>query len=193
MYQSPVRRQPGDERLSIFFFTDAIEDVERTEQEGRPVFKDVDFIRIVIPPAEWAPNGEERTAKVTKQHQDRFPLEYREFKASQREAPDGSPLKMWPALTPASLKELTAHGLYTIEQVADISDRELRTYEWLKPWQEKAKNWLDSLDGNKALLRLEGEVARLKAEIEVLKSENEMLRTTPVATEQKHTRRVNSR
>jgi hypothetical protein len=169
-----MQRRQGDERLYVQFFLDAVEDQEATEREGRPIFKNVEFIRI-IPPANEMSSGEERITIAGEQYKKRFAHDYKLFKATQAEVVDGTPIKTWPAVSIAQVKELQAHGIQTIEQLTELEGKELRLNPWLQPFKEKADAWINSINSQGEVLRLTAEVQELRKTIDFMKEEKEEL------------------
>lgn len=165
-------RQPGDEALRVEFFIDSFEDQAATTKEGRPVYKDTEMIRIIVPAGEWAPSGEIRVTKVNDQHRQRFPMEYAAFKATLKEPTNGTPLKMWPAIGPSAVKELGHFGITTVEQLAGVSPAELRLHEWMQPYVDRASTWLAALSDNASVLQLQAEIAELQKRVQHLEAEN---------------------
>lgn len=108
----------SDNVLHVVFRTEAIQNTFRSEQEGRPVFEDVEMIQIIAP-------GDKNNVidtKVDETHRNRFPDQYRRFKANAPVGVQGWPLKEWAALTQSQVKELNYHEVHTVEQLANLSD-----------------------------------------------------------------------
>ena len=157
--------------MNVDFYLDAVEDAEATTREGHPIYREVEKVRITGMRDAFGSIDNTFTIDtiVGANHIHNFPDQYRAFKGSQREAAVGTPLKLWPALNVAQVKTLAAVGITTVEALAELDPKELRTREWLRPLHEKATSWLKSLTDN-------SEVLRLKARIEELERENEALR-----------------
>lgn len=171
---SHLSRDPSDNELTVHFYMDAIEDQDATNREGRPVYRNVERIRITGMRDGFgqADNTFKIETSVNSTHIRRFPSEYNAFKAITKDAQEGTPIKMWPVMTPAGVKELAAIGLFTVEQLAELSPRELRQSEWLKPYHEKAVNWMQSLEDNGAVIRLQAQVEELQKKVNQLEVEN---------------------
>lgn len=101
----------------------SIEPVEQpflTEQEGRPIFKDTEFVTIFI-----AGDKHTEVHRVATEHdKERFSDAYKRFKdgAAAREQLIGTPLSQWAYLKPSQIKELEAINVYSVEQLAALSD-----------------------------------------------------------------------
>jgi hypothetical protein len=168
----PTRRA-GDEHLRIAFFSDAIQDEAASAEAGRPVYREVDWVRIQVPSDPTADmQSWEETFVMNDRYKERFAQEYAEFKRQKAEPTSGTPLKMWPALNAAQVRELLDAGLKTVEELAEVSGKELRLNEWLKPHVEKAQVWIKSLTDSEVLLKLEAKVQSLERDNEELKQDN---------------------
>ncbi|MGO7157027.1 hypothetical protein [Rhizobium leguminosarum] len=112
----------ADSNTGIYasFSLEPVEQTFLTEKEGRPIFADKEFIRIFIA-------GDKHTEvyrEVTENDKQRFSDAYKRFKegAAAREQLVGTPLAQWPYLKPSQIKELEAINIYTVEQLAALSD-----------------------------------------------------------------------
>lgn len=71
----------------------------------------------------------------------RFPTEYAKFRAEHGgDNVDGHPLKMWPPISIAKVKELAHLNIYTVEALANTGGEFGDDIEALA---EQARNWLD--------------------------------------------------
>lgn len=184
--QAPARlsRDPSDAALGVFFFEEAIEDEDESTKQGRPIYKIVDFVRIVIPPTQWAPTGEEYIGKVTQREINRFPQEWNHFQASKDDPVEGTPIKMWPAVNVAQVKELLGVGLQTVEQLADLTPREVSSNAWIEVLHKKAVEWVNAATDNNELLRLQARITELEQEVEgLLEDKKELIATIRNSTD----------
>ena len=124
------------------FFTEAVKLEWKSRQEGRPIFEDREFVRIIIP-------GDRRSMAVEpvgEEHKARWPREYEAFRAG-REAPlEGTPLSEWPVsmMSPARVQELAWFNLRTVEQLAAVNDAQLQTLGMgARELRERARTWLE--------------------------------------------------
>ena len=65
----------ADARLAVNFYKKAVENVIKTEQEGRPIYEDRVFVRILVP-------GDAMSIIDTFAHEDhkkRFPMQWQHF------------------------------------------------------------------------------------------------------------------
>ena len=154
--------------MNVHFYIDAVEDQAASEREGYTVYREVEKVRITgfVDGYGQIDNGAKIDTIASAQHKARFPEQYRQFKLDQKEAVAGSPLKMWPAISIASVRTLASIGITTVEQLATVDAKELRQHDWLKPLHEKAVTWLKSLTDNGEVLRLEARIAELERQVQ---------------------------
>ena len=116
-----------DTSAIVEFKTEAIYSPRETAlaEDGLKKFINVDFISVRLP----GERGKEVTAwsEVTDFYINRFPHEHEAFKAGKKYVPTGTPLSLWPAMTPASIKELEQLGITTVEQLANLNDSNAAT------------------------------------------------------------------
>jgi len=109
-----------DDQLNVNFTTEATYDKLKTWAAGGvPKYTDMDFISISAP-------GSAKYNTVHRPVTDfdlfRFGKEYQKFKEGQAELITGTPLALWPQMSPSQIKELEYIGVRTVEQVATLAD-----------------------------------------------------------------------
>lgn len=154
--------------LSVEFYEDALEVPFESEQAGRPVYRQAEFVRIVI--RGDLTNVIETTVSET--HKRDFPQQYERFKKGLTAAVEGTPLNMWPPLTKSQVKDLNYFEIQSVEQLADVSDAvcakigmgaiELRG---------KARAWLLASQNAEVVVKQAAENDQLRNEIEMLKEQ----------------------
>ena len=162
----PPGMGPGwDDKLHVRFFMRPRIDVEASNKENRPIYKDVAFIEIMVP-------GDKNNivlAEVWDQHLRRFPKHWAQFQAGLKDQVVGTPLKVAPFLTEAHVEELAYFKIRTVEQLANLSDTNM-TFMGARELQQQAKKYLDKTGSNEELMK----------RIEALEAENKRLaRATP--------------
>lgn len=101
------------------FFMHPVEDGMASAKEGRPIFKEIEKVEIIMP---GIANLTKPVMSVTNEHRERWPREYEAFKKGQEIAPDGTPIEEWPVLKRPMVLELKALEIHTVEQIATLSD-----------------------------------------------------------------------
>jgi hypothetical protein len=130
----------GDEQLTATFFSHPMKDEEASKKAGRPIYKDVDHVKIriagnkysigVFPAvATWMTKKQmteygEEEVKVT--YADRFNKQYLEYKAGDQQSFGGTPLAEAPFLTEGKRRELKAIHVNTVEALATIDGQPLK-------------------------------------------------------------------
>ena len=106
--------------ILAMFFTDAVRLNFASEQAGRDIFEDREHVKIVIA----GDKHSEVVREATDGDRERFSEVYRRFrdKATEREQIVGTILDAAPFLSPAQRKEMEAMNIFTVEQLAALSD-----------------------------------------------------------------------
>lgn len=142
-FQQP---QAGDERLFVQFYNSVVQDQEATKKEGRPIFKDCEWIRIQQP-------GNLLTTierPVRPQDKARFPRQYQMFKVDAEAMQiEGTPLAEWPLITRAQVEEMKFFKILTVEHLAELSDAVCQKMMGVQSLKAKAKDWLATAKGTK--------------------------------------------
>lgn len=187
----------------VQFEVRAVEDRNASEEAGHYVSKDVIFA--IVTPA----GTKDRLEKVAEDwlagleegvKQERIPASwlrayrhaYEEFqKSGDATALDGTPIRTWPVATPSQVKLLLDLNIYTVEQLAELTEEGVNALGMgARALKAKAIAWLESagdqgkLASELASLRMQVEslTARDKAreeELQLLKAENEKLSKVP--------------
>ena len=150
--------------LHVEFFVESVKQDFKSEEAGRPIYADTEFVRIHIPGDKNLIT--ERAA--TKQDKDRFALEYARFKNGMKEEEQavGTPLKHWPAMSRAMAKEFAAVNVHTVEQLAGLSDTAKQAFGMgALEWSRKAQAMLDAAAGSAGAEKYAAENEALKQRI----------------------------
>lgn len=149
------------------FYRDKVENGFKSAQAGHAVYDDVEMVEIIIP----GQNQSVATERVKQAHRDRWPAQYAAWKAGQEIAQEGSPLELWPPLTPAQVANLKVFNVHTVEQLAAVDDQALGNLGLgARDLREKARAWLENAKGGEALSQALAENSALKAQMKVMES-----------------------
>lgn len=140
--------------------------VRVADVEGKPKFEEFEFITIRVP-------GDRKTewhGRVTDAHRARFPREYQAWKANQEAPTEGTPLREVPWISRAQVEELAFAHVKTVEQLANLSDAQLKGAVPMNGYalRDKAKLHLEQIDGAAPAEKLRAENDELKANMAVL-------------------------
>ena len=164
--------QGADARLAVQFYKKSLKQDIASDEAGRPIFKEFDFVRIMIP----GDNLTEIDTYAQESHKQRFPRQWAHYQnqVSNQEDIVGTPLDQWPQVTRSQAEELRGLKFHTVEAIADCSDQQLQRIGMvagMSPhnFRLKAKAFLN-LANNSA------EVAQREAEMQALRAENDKIK-----------------
>jgi hypothetical protein len=139
-----------------------------SEEAGRPIFKEFDFIRICVP----GDNLSEIDTYAQESHKQRFPRHWAHYQNQEgsNQSFEGTPIEQWPQVSRSQADELRGIKFPTVESVANCSDQQLQRIGMIAgmsphSFREKAKAFLN-------LATDSAEVAQREAELQALKEEN---------------------
>lgn len=151
-----------DSRLAVQFYLRSVQNEFESNKQGRPIFEDVDFVKIFVP-------GDSTSVidtAVRDDHKQRFPLQWAHYKNKQGDTKEvGTPLSAWQRLTPAQAEELRAIKFFTVEAIANASDANLQRLGMIAgmsayAFREAAQRFLATANNESAVQEAE---ARVKA------------------------------
>lgn len=151
----------------------SLEPVEQTflsEKEGRPIFADKEFIRIMIA----GDKHSEVYREATENDKTRFHEIYSRFKDGMKDRDQivGTPLSQWAFLKPSQIREYEAINIFTVEQLASLSDAmKQRVGMGANEIVAAAGAYLASAKDASVAGSLAAENERLKADMDVLKKQ----------------------
>jgi hypothetical protein len=148
------------------FYLRQKEDKKRSIEEGRPCFKDVEYVQIMI-------GGDKNNIvdrKIRDEDKYRWPVLYQNFKNGIENSVDGTPVKEWTAISASRALELNALNIFTVEQLADLSDNAIQSIGMDgRSLVSRAKMFLASASDNAASEKIAHENEKLKSEMDALK------------------------
>jgi len=156
------------EGLNVGFFTDAELQPIPSEKEGRPIYKEVEFVSVI-------PAGDAKTImcqRVDERHKARWPEIYKKFKSGIADTQQGTPLKEWAAVSASVVRELEHYHVYTVEQLAELSDEAIMFLgRGMRELVTKAKAMIAKASNDAGTLALAAENQRLKDQIAALEAQ----------------------
>jgi hypothetical protein len=160
----------SDHGLHVVFYTEAAEVPFKSEEQGRPIFDDFEYVRILIP-------GDNKTVIeriATDTDKKKYAAEYKRFKdglADENQA-SGTPIKEWGACRPSMAKEFAAQSIFTVEQLANLSDTSCQSFGMgAIEWREKAKAFLATTKDTAAAQKFAAENEDLRRQLADLQSQ----------------------
>lgn len=135
-----------------------VEDRQASIAAGHYVSQDLDIAVITRPgsrdtlekPAEvWLKDLAEKVRKqeFPRQWYDAFLASYNAWKSGEELPTQGTPIRGWPVLSPATMKDLLAAGIRTVEDLAALPESEFSVIgTGALSLKAKARAWLDSAE-----------------------------------------------
>ena len=168
--------QNADTRLAVQFYKKTVKQDIASDEAGRPIFKEFDFVRIMIP----GDNLTEIDTYAQESHKQRFPRQWAHYQNQVANHQDiiGTPLDQWPQVTRSQAEELRGLKFHTVESIADCSDQQLQRIGMvagMSPhnFRLKAKAFLNLANDSAEVANREAELQALKAENDKIKAETE--------------------
>lgn len=150
------------------FFIEPIPDDKATEAAGAVRMREQEMVRIVVA-------GDMlniATSPVTEELKVRFAFQYDAWKVKRQEMHiEGTPLKNWPMISAIRIAEFNAVGIFSVENLAAVSDTNIGKLADGRIWREKAIAWLESAEKNGAAAKYAAENERLRGDIEDLQKQ----------------------
>ena len=163
----------GDDRLGVLFYTRTVEDAERTKDEGRKCFKEREYVKIMVPGDRLniLDRPVQRTGNMATDDTLRFAKQYARFKNQQEQvAHDGTPLSMWPGISGALVEELKYLNIFTVEQLATLSDTHVAKIPRGHDFKRKAAEFVQATKDAAAVNKLQAALAERDDKIEALEA-----------------------
>ncbi len=164
----------GDRRLWTEFRMELVQDPAKTEKAGRPIFDEVEYIKIVSP-------GDRNNiidCPVNEFHRARFSTRYRAWKEGKAkgEAITGTPIEKWPEITRGDAESLRYLHIYTVEGLVGVDDVVLGKWPGLRTLRDRAKQWLEVSLKTAAASQLRADKEKSEAKVANLERQLEEMR-----------------
>lgn len=159
----------SDETLHVEFYKSTKEDKAASIAEGRPIFTDVEMVKINFPGDRkrelHAPADETTYIRPHGQvsYKDRFPQHYAGFLLGAGETIIGTPLSAL-TLTDSRVAELGTHRIKTVEQLAGLTSLDIPKFgSTIREDHAEAKAYLEANAGGSDVAELKARIAELEA------------------------------
>ena len=164
-----------DAGLYVQFYMESLEDEEASIKEGRPIYRDVEFIKII-------PVGDRNTEICrpvkkdfdggTPPDSERWARQYEAFKNQQIQPQEGTPLEQWSPLKKSQVLSLKAINIHTVEQLAAVSDANLQNIGMGgRTLRDNAMSFIQQAKDGSVLTKQSAEIEDLKKQIEALNNQ----------------------
>lgn len=161
-YRDFESREAGDKNVFVKFYTKPVKNDTKSDQEGRPIFDEREYVEIRTPGN--ATNVVQRP--VTDMDKQRFRRQYRAFKEDKEQQMPGTPLKEVPWITASQCEELAYLRIITLEQLSEVNDDVCGRIPGLFKLKERAKLTVSRAADNAPLLEMQTRLEEMKAMIE---------------------------
>ena len=143
----PSDENHADSRLQVRFYKRPVQQEHESQEAGRPIFKEFDFVHICVA----GDTLTEIDTYVLPSHKTRFPQQWANYMNRQgANEPDivGTPVSEWPIVSKSQAEELRALKFHTVEAIAHASDQQLQRMGMaagMSPYafRDKAKSFLN--------------------------------------------------
>ena len=166
----------ADSRLAVQFYKKSVKQDIASDEAGRPIFKEFDFVRIMIP----GDNLTEIDTYAQESHKQRFPRQWAHYQNQVSNHQDiiGTPIDQWPQVTRSQADELRGLKFHTVESIADFSDQQLQRIGMvagMSPhnFRLKAKAFLNLANDSAEVAQREQELLALRQENDKIKAETD--------------------
>ena len=159
--------------LHIEFFHKPMEQRAESEEKGRPVFKNVEMVKILfvgdkknslVAPAHSMSYCPEQKRQMT--YADRFPRHYEAFKREEEVPVDGTPLSELPGMIASRVAEMKRANVHTIEQLASLDGPTLQKLGMgARGLKHRAEDWLRNAETG-SMDQLKAQIAELQAKLD---------------------------
>ena len=156
---------PNKDNCIPLFSLRPVENKAESNKHGRPIFHDVEWVKIYIP-------GDKTTVvskKVTDEHRERWPEQYSAFKRGREQPIVGTPLEQWPQMTRSKVAEFKALAIHTVESLAGLDDAAVnRLGMGTRDLRERARAYLQAAQAGKKDSQLAALLEAMQVQIDEL-------------------------
>lgn len=162
--QRAFKGRADDDKLMIKFEMFPHLNQGKSEEQGRPIYEDREYITIIVP-------GDKDSIvhrPVWKKDLERFPRQYAQFKANQEQTTEGTPLSLWGGCTLGQAKELEFFNVKTVEQLAELNDNLASKFHGVQGLKQRAKDYVAQAKEQAPLLKMRAELEARDNQLEIL-------------------------
>lgn len=164
-------RFSADDRLYVTFSRKPKLQTGASREAGRAIYKEVDFIRIMVP-------GDKLTVierEVDEIDRRRFAARYEKWLAGAGNAVEGTPLSSLPKMTPSKVEEYKFFNVHTVEQLAAAPDSLGQKFMGFNGDKQAAQAFLEIAKGNAPIAKMNEELKARDSKIEDLQAQIDAL------------------
>lgn len=151
----------SDPRHFACFVAHQVHNEIKSKQEGRPIFETRPYFRL-----ERAGERDVLMREATDEDKRQHPEAWRAYEEKRQQRPSGTPLAVLFPAHPEIVATLEFFKVYTVEQLAKISDTNMQTIGLGgREWHNKAVEFLKAAEGAQGFHALKREIEGLQATI----------------------------
>lgn len=157
----------ADANLWVRFTEDLMEDEQKTKLAGKPIFRDVTLIHIMVP-------GDKRNIicrEISENDKLRFAKQWSTWQKTKSEIPEGIPLSQWAGVTRALAANLQYFGFQTVEQLANASEAACANHTGLRELKRRATLYLQQMQDLQPLNQMQSELDDRDSQIAILREQ----------------------
>ena len=144
------------------FFTVPVADPARSAEDKAPRFAIQEQVRLIVA----GDMLNVPTHVVTDDIRERFAEQYRAWKAGLGDRQiKGVPLRQCPMFSPVQIAELEANNIFSVEDLACLSDTNIGRVADGRIWRQKAAAWLEAAKDAAVVTRFAEENERLREDL----------------------------
>jgi|UniRef100_A0A6H1ZAY8 hypothetical protein len=162
--------------LLVEFYTEPVHNVRESAEKGRPIFDDVEMVRIraagdkltvFTAPAKDASSARDPNTNARLTYAQLHHGPYEAFKRGQEFHGSGTPLSEVPFITAGKRKELQAANIHTAEAFIAVDGSSLQKLGMgARELRDQVKAWIDKTSKNADVVKLSQENEDLRARLE---------------------------
>lgn len=175
--------------LAVEFFTDAKLSKRKSAEAGRPVYEDIEKVRlriagdpksVLVAPAHSASSVCDAVTNRRLTYAELHAGPYEAFKKGQKYVGSGTPLTELPFLTAAKRAELNALNVFTADALAELDGANLnRLGMGGRDLKNQAAEWLAKAQGSAGITQMAAENEALRNQMARLQEQMEVLMNSP--------------
>ena len=142
------------------FYSEPVENTFESSKQGRPIFVDQEFVKILIP----GDRNSSPVQRVDDEVKTRWPKQYEAFKAGLDTPVEGTPLREWPPISRGQALEFAHFHVVTVEHLAALDDAKIANLGMgARALREVARTHLDvAKNGTGPLMQIMSERDRFR-------------------------------
>lgn len=149
------------------FFADKRTSLYRADENGEPISVKIDMFELIQPG-----DKEPTQVEADQDHKRRFPQAWEAYQRGEELKASGDLLEILFPVEKQTVSLLNAHNIFTIQQLANLSDSAMGNFPFGRSLKDKAANYLKTNKGGSEFEKLAKQNEALLARLEALEQKN---------------------